>query len=68
MRISEIKLCSYFEIRVKTMYTLSLIQTVGGNLKVMPASNLITSLTSNNLSCKYYKMTGPSTNNPRSKQ
>ena len=28
MRISEIKLCSYFEIRVKTMYTLSLIQTV----------------------------------------
>ena len=40
----------------------------GGNLKVMPASNLITSLTSSNLSCKYYKMTGPSTNNPRSKQ
>ena len=28
MRISEIKLCSYFEIHVKTMYTVSLIQTV----------------------------------------
>ena len=28
MRISEIKLCSYFEIRVKTMFSVSLIQTV----------------------------------------
>lgn len=27
---------------------------MGGNLQVMAASNLITSLTSSNLSCKYY--------------
>ena len=41
---------------------------MGGNLQVMPASNLITSLTYSNLSCAYYKMTGPSVNNTSSKQ
>ena len=39
---------------------------MGGNLQVMPASNLITSLTSSNRSCTYYKMTGPLINNASS--